>query len=65
MKNTPITLNLVLEEVNGILTALGHLPYAQVVGLVEKVRDQASAQINVPNGAEQDGIVSRVPDAMQ
>jgi hypothetical protein len=49
MKNTPITLELVLEEVNGVLMALGQLPYAQVAGLVEKIRDQATSQVPVPS----------------
>jgi hypothetical protein len=48
MKNAPITLELVLEEVNGVLMALGQLPYAQVAGLVEKIREQATVQVPVP-----------------
>lgn len=47
MGNTPIKLELVLDEVNGIITALAQLPYAQVAGLVEKIRDQATPQVPV------------------
>lgn len=50
MGNTPIKLELVLDEVNGVLTALGNMPYAQVSGLIEKIREQATPQVpvNVP-----------------
>lgn len=40
-----ITLNLELQELNGILTALGQMPYAQVTDLVEKIRQQAIPQV--------------------
>jgi len=40
-----ITLNLELQELNGILTALGQMPYAQVAELVEKIRQQAIPQV--------------------
>lgn len=63
MKNTPITLTLVLEEVNGILMALGQLPYAQVAGLVEKVREQATSQVPVPTPAAE--VVADEPETMQ
>jgi hypothetical protein len=39
-----INLELTIDEVNLILTALGQLPYVQVVGLVENIRKQAGAQ---------------------
>ena len=51
MKNTPITLELVLDEVNGVLMALGQLPYGQVAALIEKIRDQATSQVPVPSSA--------------
>jgi hypothetical protein len=63
MKNTPITLTLVLEEVNGILMALGQLPYAQIAGLVEKVREQATSQVPVPTPATE--VVADEPETMQ
>lgn len=40
-----IKLELHVDEVNGILGALGQLPYAQVAGLVEKIRVQAIPQV--------------------
>ena len=42
-----IKLELTVEEVNGILQALGNAPYAQVVALVEKIRAQATPQVQV------------------
>ena len=39
-----IHLELTIDEVNLILTALGQLPYVQVVGMVENIRKQAEAQ---------------------
>ena len=46
MKNekSVIRLELTLDEVNLVLTALGQLPYVQVVGIVENIRKQAEAQ---------------------
>jgi hypothetical protein len=40
-----ITLELHVDEVNGILGALGQLPFAQVAGLVEKIKAQAIPQV--------------------
>ena len=40
-----ITLNLELQELNSILTALGQMPYAQVAELVDKIRQQAIPQV--------------------
>jgi hypothetical protein len=45
MSNTTIKLELTLDEVNGIMVALGNLPYAQVMGLVEKIKLQAVPQV--------------------
>jgi hypothetical protein len=39
-----IHLDLTLDEVNLVLTAVGQLPYVQVVGLVENIRKQAEGQ---------------------
>jgi len=46
-----ITLELELDEVNGILSALGRMPFAQVADLVAKIQGQASPQVQT-NGAE-------------
>ena len=40
-----IKLELTVEEVNGIMQSLGNMPYAQVVALVEKIRAQATPQV--------------------
>jgi hypothetical protein len=46
MKNEKpkINLELTVEEVNLVLTALGQLPYVQVVGMVDKICKQAEVQ---------------------
>ena len=48
MGNTQIKLELALDEVNGVLSALGNMPYAQVSGLIEKIREQAIPLVPVP-----------------
>jgi hypothetical protein len=40
-----IKLELHVDEINGILGALGQLPYGQVAGLVEKIKVQAIPQV--------------------
>ena len=40
-----IKLSLTIEEVNGVMQALGNMPYVQVAALVEKVRSQAAPQV--------------------
>ena len=40
-----ITLQLEISEVNGILTALGQMPYVQVKDLVLKIQVQAQPQV--------------------
>jgi len=49
MKNDKpvIHLELTIDEVNLILTALGQLPYVQVVAMVENISKQAEAQWTV------------------
>ncbi len=39
-----IHLELTIDEANLVLTALGQLPYVQVVGVLENIRKQAEAQ---------------------
>ena len=51
-----IKLELTLDEVNGVLPALGNMPYAQVVALVENIKNQAIPQVPAPETAP-------VPDA--
>ena len=46
-----IKLELTLDEVNGVLQALGNMPYAQVVALVENIKNQAIPQVPAPETA--------------
>ena len=48
METKEIELKLTVAEVNGILQALGQMPYAQVVSLVLKIQQQAQAQVSEP-----------------
>jgi hypothetical protein len=52
-----INLELELAEVNGILQALGNMPFAQVALLIQKIQLQAQPQVKT-NGA--DGIEAPV-----
>ena len=50
---TPITLNLELHEVNGILAALGELPTkTNAMFLIQKIQAQAQPQIPQEDKAE-------------
>lgn len=40
-----INLQLSIEEVNTLLASLGNMPYVQVYSLVQKIQQQASAQL--------------------
>ena len=40
-----LTFTLTLDEANGILNALGAMPYAQVKPLIDKIAAQAQPQI--------------------
>ena len=42
--NPKVQVELTIDEINLILTALGQLPYVQVVALVDKICKQAEAQ---------------------
>lgn len=44
-KDIIVSLTLNLDQVNGILAALGQGPYVQVAELVELVRDQVGSQL--------------------
>jgi hypothetical protein len=45
---TPVTLNINVGIVNGILIALGKLPYEQAAGLIDVIRNQAASQLKAP-----------------
>lgn len=51
MGKTEIKLTLTLDEVNGVLGALGNVPYVQVKDLIEKVRGQAVPQAQAAEAA--------------
>ena len=57
MKNDKpvIHLELTIDEVNLIFTALGQLPYVQVVGIMENIRKQAEVQWTVKTEAHYNG----------
>jgi hypothetical protein len=43
-----ITLTFSVEEVNSILSALSKFPYEQVKGMIEKIQEQATPQVQQP-----------------
>jgi hypothetical protein len=45
MNTQPITLDLSLEDLNKVLTALGNLPYVQVYELITNIQQQAEGQL--------------------
>ena len=45
-------LELTIAEINMILQALGNAPYAQVFELVQKIQQQAQAQVAKQESAE-------------
>ena len=44
-----VQLELTIDEINLILTALGQLPYVQVVGIVDNICKQAQLQTKQDN----------------
>ncbi|MEL7001648.1 MAG: hypothetical protein AAFN93_02815 [Bacteroidota bacterium] len=45
MENKSLTLELSLEEINKIMTALGNLPYIQVNQIINKIQQQVGRQM--------------------
>ena len=43
-----IKLELEIAEVNGILNALGQMPFVQVQALIAKIQGQAAPQVKAP-----------------
>lgn len=56
-----LTLTLTLEEVNGILVALGNMPFAQVEALVTKIRAQAQPQVDAAQAAAAAPVAPATP----
>lgn len=49
MEELNFTLNLNLDEVNLVLSALGELPYKSVSSLIYKIKTDAEKQISMKN----------------
>ena len=45
MDNKEIELKLTVAEVNGVLSALGQMPFVQVSTLIQKIQQQAAPQV--------------------
>ena len=45
MDTKEIELKLTFAEVNGVLQALGQMPFAQVATLIQKIQQQAAPQV--------------------
>lgn len=43
-----MTLNLTLEQINVIMSALGNAPYVQVSALIAEIQRQGQEQLNQP-----------------
>ena len=48
MNPQTLTLTFTVEELNAILTALGHRPYLEVVGVIQKIQMDAQRQMTPP-----------------
>jgi hypothetical protein len=47
-----MTLDLTIDQINVIMSALGNAPFVQVEGIVNEIRKQAAPQINPPVAEE-------------
>lgn len=47
-----ITITLSLEELNGVMAALGNMPYVQAAPLVDKIRNQAAPQLKATESGD-------------
>jgi hypothetical protein len=50
-----MNLELTFNEINTVMQALGNAPYAQVFELVQKIREQAQAQMAAPTEGQTNG----------
>jgi hypothetical protein len=48
-----IKLELTIEDVNGILQSLGQMPYVQAAPLVDKIKEQATPQVQAQQESPQ------------
>ena len=54
MNPQTLTLTFTVEELNAILTALGHRPYLEVVGVIQKIQTEAQRQMTPPAPVSED-----------
>lgn len=59
MGNSEIKLVLTVDQVNGILQALGNMPYVQAVDLIAAIRGQATPQVPAPSAPQTVEIVEQ------
>jgi hypothetical protein len=45
MMEQKLTFEFTVDEINAILGALGNVPYAQVAGIIDNIRQQAAPQV--------------------
>lgn len=50
MQDKEINITVSVAEANGILQALGQMPYMQVADLIAKIKQQAEIQLNESKG---------------
>jgi len=55
MDNKEIELKLTVAETNGVLQALGQMPFAQVATLIQKIQQQAAPQVPTSQPAPTEG----------
>ncbi|MEE9355103.1 MAG: hypothetical protein V3U75_05890 [Methylococcaceae bacterium] len=55
-KQNTLTLQLTLDEINTLLTALGDRPYVEVYALMTNIQQQAEAQVKQQNENDQEKI---------
>jgi hypothetical protein len=50
-----LELKLTVAETNGVLQALGQMPFAQVAALIQKIQQQAAPQVQLAQPAPTEG----------
>jgi hypothetical protein len=55
MDTKEIDLKLTVAEVNGVLQALGQMPFVQVASLIQKIQQQAAPQVQTTQPAPTEG----------
>lgn len=55
-----INLTFTLDEMNGLLTALGQLPYVQSFQIIQAIHSQAMPQIQASNAANAEEVTEVV-----